>query len=120
MTSFEEAKIRSRRRIDSDLGYACEAGAEGDNGFRLRDVAYVLAEIQGENDGPSWHWIIAMKDHTYAYVTGWCDYTGWGCQDGGDAIIFPTLIEALNAVDEEYRVILKSQLTGDTPFGADK
>lgn len=48
----------------------------------------------GANDGmkPGWaedgatDWsggfLLRLKDGRYAYVWGWCDYTGWGCQDG--------------------------------------
>lgn len=107
------------RRIDSDLSYCYTAMVGNTNGFRLEDVAYVLAEIMGENDGPNWHWVIALKDRTYAYVTGGCDYTGWGCQDWGKAVIFSTLKEALEAVEVPQRYILQAQLRGETPFGAD-
>lgn len=108
----------AERRIDSDLPYAIQATLDL-KGFQLEDVAYVLATITGENDGPSWHWIISMKDHTYAYVTGGCDYTGWGCQDWGDVSLFPTLREALAAVEKPHRDILRKQLTGSIPHGAD-
>jgi hypothetical protein len=26
--------------------------------------------------------LMRLRDGRYAYLTGWCDYTGWGCQDG--------------------------------------
>lgn len=26
--------------------------------------------------------LVQLKDGRYAYIWGWCDYTGWGCQDG--------------------------------------
>lgn len=26
--------------------------------------------------------LVKLKDGRYAYIWGWCDYTGWGCQDG--------------------------------------
>lgn len=26
--------------------------------------------------------LLLLKDERYAYLSGWCDYTGWGCQDG--------------------------------------
>lgn len=26
--------------------------------------------------------LLEMKDGKFVYVHGWCDYTGWGCQDG--------------------------------------
>lgn len=28
--------------------------------------------------------LLRLKDGRYAYITGWCDYTGWGCQDGAE------------------------------------
>ncbi len=26
--------------------------------------------------------VMKLKDGRFAYMTGWCDTTGWGCQDG--------------------------------------
>lgn len=114
------------RRIDSDLSYNVEYNGGNMPGFRLEDVAYVLAALMGENDGPSYHWIIAMKDHTYAYVSGACDYTGWDCQSGGSAEILPSLREVLAAVEHnkasdkqgvDFRKLLTLQLTGENAFG---
>lgn len=120
----EEAKSK---RIDYDLSAACDyAGAEGSNGFHLEDVAYVLASCMGENDGPDYHWLCAMKDHTYAYVSGGCDYTGWDCQADAKAEIFPTLKAAIQSVpdkedsyggDRKIRSSIKKQLTGNLAFG---
>lgn len=28
--------------------------------------------------------LLALKDGRYAYLTGWCDTTGWGCKDGAE------------------------------------
>lgn len=103
------------RRIDYDLSAACDHNDASP--FRLEDVAYVLAYIQGENDGPAYHWIVAMKDHTYAYVTGGCDYTGWDCQSYVSADITITLKEALAKAEESDRKILRGQLTGQIAFG---
>lgn len=25
-----------------------------------------------------------LSDASFVYITGWCDYTGWGCQDGAE------------------------------------
>jgi hypothetical protein len=120
MNYYDNREECVERRIDSDLSYACEAMGGNSNGFRLEDVAYVLAYLQGENDGPSFYWIVAMKDRTYAFVSGWCDYTGWGCQDGGEAHIFVSLREALTKayeVNVEVRKLLTLQLTGERSFG---
>ena len=108
------------RRIDYDLSAAMEYAITDTQGFRLEDVAYVLAYLQGEHDGPDYHWIVAMKDHTYAYVQGGCDYTGWDCQAGGTVQMFVSLREALSAAEEvsiETRKLLTKQLTGEASFG---
>lgn len=34
--------------------------------------------------------LLKLKDGRYAYVSGWCDYTGWGCQDGATVEYFDT------------------------------
>lgn len=44
----------------------------------------VIAASPGQNDGESWIAILRCEDGTFAFLTAWCDYTGWGCQDGGD------------------------------------
>ncbi len=116
---YDHEEECAERRIDSDLSYNAEYNDLAP--FRLEDVAYVLAALMGENDGPDFHWIVAMKDHTYAYVSGGCDYTGWDCQSGGSAEIFVSLREAMSAVEKssspEIRKLLKQQLTGEKSFG---
>jgi hypothetical protein len=34
--------------------------------------------------------LLELKDGQYAYVTGWCDYTGWGCRDGAEVSLYET------------------------------
>lgn len=115
----------SEKRIDDDMVY-CEKEGNFGNGFRVDDVAYVLACVYGEADESNWHWLCAMKDHTYAYATGGCDYTGWGCQDWGESHIYLTLKEAINALPEKdggynnprpIRELIKRQLIGELAFG---
>lgn len=107
------------RRIDSDLSYAVEYNDVAP--FRLQDVAYVLAALMGERDGPNYHWVIAMKDHTYAYVEGGCDYTGWDCQSHASADIYTSLRETMEAVEKDsgstVHDLLQRQLIGKASFG---
>ena len=64
-------------------------------------VARVLAawgggDGQGEDSGKGWSdegvtdwtggFLFQLKDGRVAYVHGWCDYTGWGCQDGAAVV----------------------------------
>jgi hypothetical protein len=32
--------------------------------------------------------VMKLKDGRFAYLTGWCDTTGWGCQDGASIEYF--------------------------------
>ncbi len=32
--------------------------------------------------------LLQLKDGRFAYLTGWCDTTGWGCQDGASIDYF--------------------------------
>lgn len=114
---------RISRRIDTDLEYCANDAGFTDN---LTDVAYGLATVFGANEESNWHWLLAMKDGTYAYATGWCDYTGWSCQSGGDIEFYPTLKEAIKAVpekddyaDRRPRSIIKRQLSGTIPYGCE-
>ncbi|HEV8191102.1 MAG TPA: hypothetical protein VGP82_06420 [Ktedonobacterales bacterium] len=58
------------------------------------DVKSVLAAWGGSPEGGgSWSggFLLAMKDGRFAYITGWCDYTGWGCQDGARVTFYDSL-----------------------------
>ena len=60
---------------DDDLRFALTENPQ--EGFALNDVLGILAEVPGANDELAWHWVIKLKDNRYAYIIGWCDYTGW-------------------------------------------
>ena len=55
--------------------------------FGRIDVARVIATSDGENDGADWIGVFELKDGRFAYLTASCDYTGWDCQSGGNAIV---------------------------------
>lgn len=47
--------------------------------------------------------LLTLKDGRYAYLTGWCDYTGWGCRDGANVTYYdarPSL-EALEVFPDD-------------------
>lgn len=48
--------------------------------FSREDVDFLIGQIEGENDGPSWICYGLLKDGRYFVARGWCDYTGWDCQ----------------------------------------
>lgn len=50
----------------------------------------VAAWGKNEDDGSQWAggFLLKFRDGRIAYVTGWCDYTGWGCQDGAEVYYY--------------------------------
>ena len=68
--------------------------------FTIEDVKKVLAIIEGENDGPDWHWILLLNDDRFIYLRGGCDYTGWDCQSSATHIALETDMPLHKAVIE--------------------
>lgn len=54
--------------VDSDSACCLDCGGEWDGGF-----------------------VVELENGKFAHVTGWCDYTGWGCQDGAEHTICDSL-----------------------------
>lgn len=59
--------------------------------------------------GGSWEggFVLALNDGRFAYITGWCDYTGWGCQDGAKITYYDALPDwrAFHANDYSAEII---------------
>lgn len=55
-------------------------------GITREDVKHVHAAWGDQGDYSEWSggFLLELKDGRWAYLTGWCDTTGWGCQDGTD------------------------------------
>lgn len=51
--------------------------------FTRDDVAAAVTLVEGQNDSDSWVGIFCLNDGKFGYLTAWCDYTGWGCQESG-------------------------------------
>lgn len=53
------------------------------------------------NDGGTeWSggFILKLQDGSFAYISGWNDYTGWGCQDGVH-VTYATILNDLDLID---------------------
>src|SRR5258708_2501626 len=61
-----------------------------DAGFTREDVQTILHIDDGENDGKSWIAVFRLKDGRFAFLEASCDYTGWGCQEGGHSFTAPS------------------------------
>ena len=53
--------------------------------FGITDVNEIIAISEGENDGEPWIGVFKLNNGRFAFLTAWCDYTGWDCQSGGDS-----------------------------------
>lgn len=54
--------------------------------------------------------VLALESKEFAYVTGWCDYSGWGCQDGADVVLSTNefnLEEIAEAQDQPWLAKIK-------------
>lgn len=58
--------------------------------FTFQDIERVIYTVDGDNDGPDWMGIFALKNGAFGVVHAWCDYTGWGCQESGGSDIYET------------------------------
>jgi len=47
-------------------------------------------------DGWSGKLLARLKDSRYIFLDGWCDYTGWGCQDNVKRFVARDLRSLLN------------------------
>lgn len=104
-----------------DIAYAFECNSLGD---RLKDIDVIVAEVCGANDENSWYWILQMKDGTFSWAEGSCDYTGWDCQSSAQINDgFKTVedaIEAVCVIQYDNRKNIKScllkQIKDELPF----
>lgn len=87
-------------------------------GFSRSDVASALGAWGRNGDYAEWDggFLLALKDGRFAYVSGWCDTTGWGCQDGVETAIYDTLPVMADLADEDWEenpIDLNRFLSGD-------
>lgn len=53
--------------------------------YGREDVKKIVSMIDGIPDEDQWLGLFEMNDGKFLVVRAWCDYTGWGCQEGGSA-----------------------------------
>lgn len=76
----------------ADANWCLGAAQKGKHPWvSVEDVEVVLALRAGQNDGDSWLCLGQLKTGEFFFLTAWCDYTGWGCQDGGSISISDSL-----------------------------
>lgn len=95
--------------------------------YPIEDISAILASDPGHNDDDNWYWVVRFKNSGALWlVTAWCDYSGWGCQDGahcyasGDPKDIEILIRAIaesEIAETKKAESLIAQLEGRQPFG---
>ena len=87
----------NKQESSDDIVYAFQYNSLGN---RLDDIECIVAQVCGENDGFSWYWILKMKNKTFSWATGSCDYTGWDClSDASISDGFNTANKAIENID---------------------
>jgi len=90
----------------TDLEYSLNNGTNGGGLLDAAAVEVVVAAwgVQGR-DWADWTggFLLRLKDGRFAYLSGWSDSSGWGCQDGADIAYFDSLPEKSSLVGaDEY------------------
>lgn len=67
---------------------------------KVKHVHYAYGQIDDDGKccdecGGEWSggFVCELEDGQFAHVTGWCDYTGWGCQDGASHTLHKSITE---------------------------
>lgn len=69
----------------------------------------VIAAWGESNEGyAEWSggFVMKLKNGHYAYLSGWCDTTGWGCQDGATLVQYDTLPDYESFKNNEWKAEL--------------
>ncbi len=130
-----EEVYRERKSEDRTVGDEYEDGGDYDfrsslqaigSGFKPSDIKNLIACIPGEADGPRWYYLYELKNGNFGSLWSWCDYTGWGCQDGGEEFYSSTLEDALyqlevssteDSTNRNILIQLIRQIAGKQPYG---
>ena len=63
--------------------------------YEREQVAEIIAIQDGANDEADWLGLFRMDDGLFLVIRAGCDYTGWGCQEGGSSDLADTLADAI-------------------------
>lgn len=82
--------------------------------FCRNDVAAILGQEEGENDGPDWIVYGQLTDGRFFLARGGCDYTGWDCRAGNSGNVADTLENLIRfGMNEDERSRFKVALVED-------
>lgn len=88
------------------------------------DIALVISAWGANGDCAEWSggFVLALKDGRTAVLTGWCDTTGWGCQDGANLAFVEAVptFETVNAGRDKYEGLIAATDWDDEPADLNK
>lgn len=88
-------------------------GPLSEAGIDKEAVEEIIHYREGENDGSSWLLVLRLTDGRYAYVSAWCDYTGWDCRAGHEVAYADSLEALVPEMDTEGRMAFGYEPTPD-------
>lgn len=82
--------------------------------FCREDVAEILGQEEGENDGPDWIVYGRLTDGRFFLARGGCDYTGWDCRADNSGNVAATVEDLIRfGMNEDERKRFKVALVED-------
>lgn len=88
-------------------------GPLSEAGIEQEAVEEVIHYRAGENDYSNWLLVLRLTDGRYAYVSAWCDYTGWDCRAGSEVTYADSLDALIPEMDTEGRMAFGYETTPD-------
>jgi hypothetical protein len=84
---------------------------------KAEEIESVLYAWGAKGDMAEWEggFLCALKDGRFYYLTGWCDTTGWGCQDGISETFFESLPTLKNLGPERFGTPVESSEWDEAP-----
>ena len=98
MTDYDWAQVfadENAGNVDKVITIAPPGAKVDDTPPERKDVAKIIAAVNGERDEASWVGLFLLKDGRYLIAEGACDYTGWDCQAHNSLTVCRTLKDAL-------------------------
>lgn len=69
-----------------------------------KDIDHLIYYQTGQRDGAPWEALGMFKNGFYFFLYAWCDFTGFGCQDGKSIYVSRDLQQIQNhAIDYNQR-----------------
>lgn len=92
----------------TNLSYDLEAACE-ENSIPFSDIREELLEIIGVRDEAPWHWIV-RTDEGFAYITGWCDNSGWDRRSKAERFDAPDMPNVLALCPQDIRRVFEDMI----------